>query len=76
MAKLKEVRKEGREILRQSDYYMYICYRKGIEFYLSNYNNEYAVFILYKNGSLGKVLDTNHAQRFHAELKHRKKLRR
>lgn len=75
MAKLKDARKEGRELLRHKTY-AYICYRKDVEFYVSDCNDGYAVFFLYKNGDLEKILNTNHARCFHAELKRRKKLRR
>lgn len=79
--KLKEVRKEGREYLltkmkSRSHYGVYICYRKGFEFYFSEHLDGYEVFMLRKNGSLEKILNTNHARNFHNELKRRKKERR
>ena len=80
MARLKDVRKEGREYLlteihSRSHYGIYICYRKGKQFYLSEHLDGYEVFWLHKNGSLKKILNTDHARNFHLELKRRKKER-
>ena len=76
MAKLKQVRAEGREKLKNSPYYIYICYQNDVQFYLSEHLTGFEVFRLYKDGHLEKVLDTYHAKTFHAELKKRQRARR
>lgn len=82
---LKQARKEGREYINKyRKWSCYISYRKEFGFYhiegyytKSHYpcryiaKDGYEVFILYKNGTLKEVSNTEHSIRFHQERKKR-----
>lgn len=82
MSNLKEVRKKGRECLLseipyRAHYGIYICFSKNrnVGFYYSEYRDGNEVFRLFKNGSLERIVDTEHSRNFHNELKHRRRIR-
>lgn len=83
---LKQAQKEGREYINKyRKWSCYISYRKEFGFYhvegyytKSHYpcryiaQDGYEVFILYKNGTLKEVSNTEHSRCFHQERKRRK----
>ena len=75
--KLKDVRKLGIKYCEENNYnYAYISHDKISEFYLTDKETKYTVFLVNKNCSLDAYLDTNYAADFHKELKRRKNNRK
>ena len=74
---LKEVRKLGIKYCEENNCkYTYISFNDTDKFYLSDKENNYTVFTVKNNGSLGAYLATKYAADFHKELKRRKSNRR
>lgn len=75
--KLKDVRKLGIKYCEENKCnYVYISHDNISEFYLTDNETKYTVFLVSKNGSLDAYLNTPYAIDFHKELKRRKKNKR
>lgn len=75
--KLKDVRKLGIKHCEDNNLnFAYISHDSVSEFYLTDKETRYTVFLVSKNGSLDAYLSTKYAEDFHKELKKRKNNRR
>ena len=75
--KLKDVRKLGiKHCENKGINFAYISHDNVSEFYLTDKETKYTVFIVGRNGSLNAYLSTKYAEEFHKELKKRKSSRR
>lgn len=75
--KLKDVRKLGIKYCEENNSnFAYISYDSVSEFYLTDKETKYTVFLVNRNGSLDAYLSTKYAEDFHKELKKRKNNRR
>lgn len=75
--KLRDVRKLAIKYCEQNkSNYAYISHDNVSEFYLTDKETKYTVFLVNKNGSLDAYLNTAYAAEFHQELKKRKNNRR
>lgn len=75
--KLRDVRKLAiKYCAENNNNYAYISHDNVSEFYLTDKETKYTVFLVNKNGSLDAYLNTAYAAEFHQELKRRKNSRR
>lgn len=75
--KLKDVRKLGIKYCEEKNLnFAYISHDSVSEFYLTDKETKYTVFLVSRNGSLDAYLSTKYAEDFHKELKKRKSNRR
>lgn len=75
--KLKDVRKLGIKHCEDNNLnFAYISHDNVSEFYLTDKETKYTVFLVSKNGSLDAYMSTKYAEDFHKELKKRKNNRR
>lgn len=75
--KLKDVRKLAIKHCEDNNLnFVYISHDSVSEFYLTDKETKYTVFLVSRNGSLDAYLSTKYAEDFHKELKKRKNNRR
>ena len=75
--KLKEARKLAINYCTENNCkYTYISHNNTDEFYLTDNEDKYTVFLVNRNGSLDAYRSTQYASDFHKELKKRKNRRR
>lgn len=75
--KLKDVRKLGISYCQDNNCnYAYISHDNINEFYLTDNETKYTVFLVSRNGSLDAYTNTPYAIDFHKELKRRKNNKR
>jgi hypothetical protein len=75
--KLKEARNLGIKHCEENNVnYTYISHDEASDFYPTNNDGRYTVFIVNRNGSLNAYRNTKYAVDFHKELNKRRKNRR
>ena len=75
--KLKEARNSAIKYCKDNNCsYTCIAHDEASDFYLTDSETRYTVFLVNKNGSMDAYLHTKYAIDFHNELKRRKKNRR
>ena len=75
--KLKEARNLGIKYCEKNNCnYTYISHDEASDFYLTDNEGRYTVFLVNKNGSLDACRNTKYAIDFHKELEKRRKHRR